>query len=63
MRVHGLVQLDRLKQALTDDPPATDLSEEAFPSAHTLSGIVKDYIRNLPEPLLTAEAYSPVRGV
>eukprot|EP00045_Choanoeca_perplexa_P011501 m.122471 g.122471 ORF g.122471 m.122471 type:complete len:1120 (+) comp15653_c0_seq2:141-3500(+) len=52
--------LDRLKQALIDDPVKADLGAEAFADVHALSGIVKDYIRNLPEPLLTAEAYPPL---
>eukprot|EP00730_Choanoeca_flexa_P009297 TRINITY_DN12624_c2_g1_i2.p1 TRINITY_DN12624_c2_g1~~TRINITY_DN12624_c2_g1_i2.p1 ORF type:complete len:1172 (+),score=305.31 TRINITY_DN12624_c2_g1_i2:122-3637(+) len=52
--------LDRLRAAIVADPVNCDLGPEAYPDCHVLSGIIKDYIRNLPDPLLTAEAYGPL---
>lgn len=43
----------QLHAQFDEDSAAVDLSEENYPDIHIIAGILKDYLRELPEPLIT----------
>ena len=53
-RISGNARRKRLLHAQFDeDSSAVDLSEENYPDINVIAGILKDYLRELPEPLIT----------
>ena len=58
-RVSGNARKKRLLKAEFDqDSHAVDVSEDACVDCNTLAGILKDYLRELPEPLISPSMYS-----
>ena len=43
----------QLHAQFDEDSTAVDLSEESYPDINVIAGILKDYLRELPEPLIT----------
>lgn len=53
-RISGNARRKKLLKAQFDeDSTAVDLSEESYPDINVIAGILKDYLRELPEPLIT----------
>ena len=53
-RISGNARRKRqLKAQFDEDSTTVDLSEESYPDIHLIAGILKDYLRELPEPLIT----------
>ncbi|KAL9950967.1 hypothetical protein ACROYT_G043549 [Oculina patagonica] len=53
-RISGNARRKKLLKAQFDeDSTAVDLSEESYPDINIIAGILKDYLRELPEPLIT----------
>ena len=53
-RISGNARRKKLLHAQFDeDSAAVDLSEESYPDIHVIAGTLKDYLRELPEPLIT----------
>jgi hypothetical protein len=58
----GLVA--RLREAFAADPTQVDLSDEQqWDDIHAICGLLKMYIRELKEPILTSTAYSDFIGL
>lgn len=57
-RVSGFAdEIDALKLALDRDGEKTDMSESAFGNINVVAGTLKMYLRLLPVPLVTFQAY------
>ena len=53
-RISGNARRKRqLKAQFDEDSTAVDLSEDSYPDINVIAGILKDYLRELPEPLIT----------
>lgn len=53
-RISGNARRKKLLKAQFDeDSTSVDLSEESYPDVNIIAGILKDYLRELPEPLIT----------
>ena len=53
-RISGNARRKRqVKAQFDEDSTTVDLSEENYPDIHLIAGILKDYLRELPEPLIT----------
>lgn len=53
-RISGNARRKKLLHAQFDeDSAAVDLSEDSYPDIHVIAGTLKDYLRELPEPLIT----------
>ncbi|OMJ25396.1 Beta-chimaerin [Smittium culicis] len=58
-RVSGsTLEVSRLKTLLNSNPEQTDISEEAFPDINVISGVLKHFLRELPEPLIPFNLFS-----
>ncbi|XP_062858819.1 rho GTPase-activating protein SYDE1 [Trichomycterus rosablanca] len=67
LRVVGLYRLcgsaavkKELRDAFERDSAAVTLSEELYPDVNVITGILKDYLRELPSPLITTTLYEVV---
>uniref|UniRef100_A0A8C5K4K6 Rho GTPase-activating protein SYDE1 n=1 Tax=Jaculus jaculus TaxID=51337 RepID=A0A8C5K4K6_JACJA len=67
LRVVGLYRLcgsaavkKELRDAFERDSSAVSLSEDAYPDINVITGILKDYLRELPTPLITQPLYQVV---
>ncbi|XP_051827972.1 rho GTPase-activating protein SYDE1 isoform X1 [Antechinus flavipes] len=67
LRVVGLYRLcgsaavkKELRDAFERDSAAVSLSEELYPDINVITGILKDYLRELPTPLITPPLYQVV---
>ncbi|KAM5238204.1 rho GTPase-activating protein SYDE1 isoform 1-T1 [Ctenodactylus gundi] len=67
LRVVGLYRLcgsaavkKELRDAFERDSAAVCLSEDAYPDINVITGILKDYLRELPTPLITQPLYQVV---
>ncbi|XP_078285578.1 rho GTPase-activating protein SYDE1-like [Rhinoraja longicauda] len=49
-----------LRDAFERDSASVDLSEETYPDINVITGILKDYLRELPSPLITKTLYDVV---
>ncbi|KAJ7330616.1 hypothetical protein OS493_022231 [Desmophyllum pertusum] len=53
-RISGNARRKKQLHALFDeDSTSVDLSEDSYPDINVITGILKDYLRELPEPLIT----------
>jgi len=53
-RISGNARRKRqLKAQFDEDSTTVDLSEDSYPDINVIAGILKDYLRELPEPLIT----------
>lgn len=53
-RISGNARRKRqLKAQFDEDSTTVDLSEDSYPDVNVIAGILKDYLRELPEPLIT----------
>ena len=53
-RISGNARRKRqLKAQFDEDSTAVDLSQDNYPDINVIAGILKDYLRELPEPLIT----------
>lgn len=58
-RVSGFAdEIDALKLALDSNGEKTDMSESAYGNINVIAGTLKSYLRLLPLPLITFQAYS-----
>ncbi|XP_062975102.1 rho GTPase-activating protein SYDE1 [Elgaria multicarinata webbii] len=69
LKVVGLYRLcgsaavkKELRDAFERDSAAVALSEDLYPDINVITGILKDYLRELPTPLITDLLYQAVRG-
>ncbi|RXM95489.1 Rho GTPase-activating protein SYDE2 [Acipenser ruthenus] len=67
LKVVGLYRLcgsaavkKELRDAFEKDSTAVNLSEELYPDINVVTGILKDYLRELPSPLITNTLYEVV---
>ncbi|XP_696571.7 rho GTPase-activating protein SYDE1 [Danio rerio] len=67
LRVVGLYRLcgsaavkKELRDAFERDSAAVTLNEELYPDVNVITGILKDYLRELPSPLITRTLYEVV---
>ncbi|KAJ2490641.1 hypothetical protein IWW37_003015 [Coemansia sp. RSA 2050] len=57
-RVSGAAaDVSRLRQLFNADPDAIDLSSDEFYDINVVSGVMKQFLRELPEPLMTYNLY------
>ncbi|KAJ2781913.1 hypothetical protein GGI15_003082 [Coemansia interrupta] len=57
-RVSGAAaDVSRLRQLFNTDPDAVDLSSDEFNDINVVSGVMKQFLRELPEPLMTYNIY------
>lgn len=57
-RVSGFAdEVEALKLALDRDGEKTDMSETAYSNVNVIAGVLKLYLRLLPVPLITFQAY------
>ncbi|GCC16452.1 hypothetical protein chiPu_0021375 [Chiloscyllium punctatum] len=49
-----------LRDSFERDSASVDLSEELYPDINVITGILKDYLRDLPSPLITKTLYKVV---
>ncbi|XP_072104245.1 rho GTPase-activating protein SYDE2-like [Mobula birostris] len=49
-----------LRDAFERDSASVDLSEDVYPDINVITGILKDYLRELPSPLITKTLYDVV---
>ncbi|KAI8323889.1 RhoGAP-domain-containing protein, partial [Martensiomyces pterosporus] len=57
-RVSGAAaDVSRLRQLFNVDPDAVDLSADEFYDINVVSGVTKQFLRELPEPLMTYNLY------
>ncbi|KAJ1897640.1 hypothetical protein LPJ66_003247, partial [Kickxella alabastrina] len=57
-RVSGAAaDVSRLRSLFNSDPEAVDLSLEEFYDINVVSGVIKQFLRELPEPLMTYNLY------
>ncbi|KAJ1722190.1 hypothetical protein LPJ53_003364 [Coemansia erecta] len=57
-RVSGAAaDVSRLRQLFNTDPDAVDLSSDEFYDINVVSGVMKQFLRELPEPLMTYNIY------
>ncbi|XP_043554518.1 rho GTPase-activating protein SYDE2 isoform X2 [Chiloscyllium plagiosum] len=49
-----------LREAFERDSKAVGLSENLYPDINVITGVLKDYLRELPSPLITKELYETV---
>ncbi|KAJ1996175.1 hypothetical protein GGI25_002166 [Coemansia spiralis] len=57
-RVSGAAaDVSRLRQLFNTDPEAVDLSLDDFQDINVVSGVMKQFLRELPEPLMTYNLY------
>ncbi|KAJ2745254.1 hypothetical protein GGI20_002322 [Coemansia sp. BCRC 34301] len=57
-RVSGAAaDVSRLRQLFNADPEAIDLSSDEFYDINVVSGVMKQFLRELPEPLMTYNLY------
>ncbi|OLY78371.1 Rho GTPase-activating protein 23 [Smittium mucronatum] len=58
-RVSGsTLEVSRLKMQLNSNPETTNLGEDAFPDINVISGVLKHFLRELPEPLIPYNLFS-----
>ena len=44
------------------DAPNVRMDSNTFPDVHAVSGLLKQYLRNLPEPIVTSGLYAAFTG-
>ncbi|KAL2089544.1 hypothetical protein ACEWY4_014232 [Coilia grayii] len=49
-----------LREAFERDSHSVELSESAYPDINVITGVLKDYLRELPYPLITKQLYEAV---
>ncbi|XP_049910234.1 rho GTPase-activating protein SYDE2 isoform X1 [Epinephelus moara] len=49
-----------LREAFERDSHAVELSESTYPDVNVITGVLKDYLRELPYPLITKQLYEAV---
>ncbi|XP_076134213.1 rho GTPase-activating protein SYDE2 isoform X2 [Alosa pseudoharengus] len=49
-----------LREAFERDSYSVELSESAYPDVNVITGVLKDYLRELPYPLITKQLYEAV---
>ncbi len=61
--VGSSAQVQRLKEAFANNPTKVELADEKlWDDIHAICGLLKMYIRELSEPVLTAAAYTDFIG-
>ncbi|KAJ2235481.1 hypothetical protein IWW45_002563 [Coemansia sp. RSA 485] len=53
----GAADVSRLRQMFNSDPDAVDLNAKDFGDINVISGVMKQFLRELPEPLMTYNLY------
>ncbi|KAJ1828340.1 hypothetical protein LPJ56_001168, partial [Coemansia sp. RSA 2599] len=53
----GAADVSRLRQMFNNDPDAVDLNAQDFGDINVISGVMKQFLRELPEPLMTYNLY------